>query len=258
MSKNYFGFKFPYWGKFNNAEYGALVGNIKNLAIATGASALKCREELLQSITRKNDILVEMVNTAKASVLTADIADKDVVVNQLVAYIFSMVKAQQNSPIKQVAQSAARVLVAITPYKDAQYKAYQQQNQLLKGMLHDLGKLAEDVVEIQLGSAVENLTLAIAQMEVVIGQRNEEQMANDLGAVKDHRTEMDMLLEELFQGVIAHNHITPSEDLASFLANVNKLVADAEAVLAHRLSKKDESDQDSDQDSDQEEPTETE
>lgn len=183
MNKNYFGFKFPSLGKYNNAEFSAWVSRVNSLAMATGADVLKCGEEILNAIAQKAGILLEMVNSTKASVLTAKIAQKDEEVNQLHRFIFNVVKAQQKAPIKSVAESADAVMIAITPYKEASTKPYQEQNQLLKGMIHDLGKLAEDVVEIQLGSAVEALTLTVAQMDVLLSQRSSEQISSDLGRV---------------------------------------------------------------------------
>lgn len=251
MNKNYFGFKFPSMGKYNNAEFSAWVSRVNSLAMATGADVLKCGEEILNAIAQKAGILLEMVNSTKASVLTAKIAQKDEEVNQLHRFIFNVVKAQQKAPIKSIAESADAVMIALTPYKEASTKPYQEQNQLLKGMIHDLGKLAEEVVEIQLGSAVETLTLTIAQMDVLLSQRSSEQISSDLGQVKTQRVETEELLWELYSGVIAHARITPSEALEEFLAQSNKLIAEAESAYAHRISatKKEE---------DEEEETETE
>lgn len=254
MAKNYFSFKMPNWAKFNNAEAVGFLTNWQSLVKATGVDALKCSEAVMAEYDEKVALLTDLVATAKASIYTEKIASADDKINQLVMYLFSAVKAQLKSPISSIKESAKVVQLAITPYKDAHKKSYQEQNQLVRGLLLDLAKFPSDVVALALDSVVESLTLALAQMEVLLNTRNQEQIDGDLGKVKDVRDEAFTLLNGIMTTVLCHHTLTPSEATEAFFASANKMVENAENALAHRLAttKKEEDEEETET----EEPTE--
>lgn len=231
-----FGFKMPRWEKYNNAEFAGLLHQLSALATAVGADAVKCQQDLLTSLAAADSAMTEMVAQTRASVLTQQIAEKDEEVNRLVRYIFATLKAQASAPAADVRNAAKAVIIVIAPYKNAEKKPYAEQNQLLRGMLHDLSKDSDNVNKAALTDAVAALAVALAEMGILIDQRNVETVANDLGEVKTQRDWSSALLDTLFCTAVANHYIDATDALADFIDNAEQIVKSADNALAHRLA----------------------
>lgn len=236
LMKHFF-VKTPRWGKWNGAEFAALVALICQHAVAVGAEVLKCGASLtgLQNIVAK---LTEMLAIQKGSALTEKIAQADQKVDSLLSYIFAMAKSMLKSPVASVVDAAKQMEVILKPYLKTGTLSYVEQLQMVDGLLLDINKKPELLSTLHLSEAVESLTLAVAQMKVLLSQRDQEHIDADLGQLAQVRQEAETLLTEFFTQTYANYIVSPSDEVAGFFASIDHAVDNAENALAVRQAKR--------------------
>ena len=233
--------------KFNTPEYVTLFGRFISQTTAQGAETLHYEDA---DINRLQELYGQLQNNvARSTALseTPELVALDAERTNLGQYIISTVRNAQNLPIKQKSDAAKVLYAVLKPYVGFYNQPAPQKTATLEGMLLDLSveEIAEYVTTLGLTEFVESLTLKNAQYKVKLDQRTQSRAAlysNTDSATL--RTEMDALYKYITTVAFAHNVVTPSEDIAQYIATINAIIGEANASYNQRtaVKKKEEED----------------
>ena len=227
--------------KFNTPEYVTLFGRFISQTTAQGAETLHYEDA---DINRLQELYGQLQNNvARSTALseTPELVALDAERTNLGQYIISTVRNAQNLPIKQKSDAAKVLYAVLKPYVGFYNQPAPQKTATLEGMLLDLSveEIAEYVTTLGLTEFVESLTLKNAQYKVKLDQRTQSRAAlysNTDSATL--RTEMDALYKYITTVAFAHNVVTPSEDIAQYIATINTIIGEANASYNQRTAVK--------------------
>ena len=227
--------------KFNTAEYVTLIGRFISQTSAIGAETLHYEDEDLSRLLELHSQLQNNVARTTALSETPELVALDAERTNLGQYIISTVRNAQNLPIKQKSDAAKVLYAVLKPYVGFYNQPAPQKTATLEGMLLDLSveEIAEYVTTLGLTEFVESLTLKNAQYKVKLDQRTQSRAAlysNTDSATL--RTEMDALYKYITTVAFAHNVVTPSEDIAQYIATINAIIGEANASYNQRTAVK--------------------
>ena len=230
--------------KFNTHEYVNLMDRFISQTQAQGEDVLHYQET---DMNRMKELFAQLQNNvARSTALseTPELVALDAERTNLGQYIISTVRNAQNLPIKQKSDAAKVLYAVLKPYVGFYNQPAPQKTATLEGMLLDLSveEIAEYVTTLGLTEFVESLTLKNAQYKVKLDQRTQSRAAlysNTDSATL--RTEMDALYKYITTVAFAHNVVTPSEDIAQYIATINAIIGEANASYNQRTAVKTES-----------------
>lgn len=174
------------------------------------------------------ETLASIVNRERAFVSTQALREADKVRDSASGVISQVVNAYLTSPVSEK-QSAARLLDAkMSPYRGIRNHEYTKQTAEVRGMLAMLDAESDAVSALGLDAEVEALREANGTFDTQYYSRTAEastRMAQSTVKSDDVVAQANSLYLEIVQIVNAYAIVQPSDELDSFIGNVNGLVA---------------------------------
>lgn len=230
--------KSPGLHKLNNAEYANLANRMLNLAADTGAEALGVEDDDLDRYSVLLSQLNDLVSRSYASAETAELEELDKQRDTLGKYIIDTVNASQNLPIASKAAAAKALWLVLKPYKGFHDLPNQQETTVVSGMVLDLSKTENEphVSSLGLTDFVNELNLVNTRYQTLTDQRTLSREAAKTDNSKTLRTEMDALYDYITTVGFCMSVVTPTEDTARFIAQLNAIIDETNTSYNQRIA----------------------
>lgn len=230
--------KSPGLHKLNNAEYANLANRMLNLAADTGAEALGVEDDDLDRYSVLLSQLNDLVSRSYASAETAELEELDKQRDTLGKYIIDTVNAGQNLPIASKAAAAKALWLVLKPYKGFHDLPNQQETTVVSGMVLDLSKTENEphVSSLGLTDFVNELNLVNTRYQTLTDQRTLSREAAKTDNSKTLRTEMDALYDYITTVGFCMSVVTPTEDTARFIAQLNAIIDETNTSYNQRIA----------------------
>lgn len=224
--------------KLNNAEYANHANRMLNLAADTGAEAMGVTDEDLDRYSILLSQLNDLVARSYASAETAELAELDKQRDVLGKYIIDTVNAGQTLPLASKAAAAKALWLVLKPYKGFHDLPNQQETVTVSGMVFDLSKEenAAHLSALGLTEYVNELNLANTRYQTLTEQRTQSRESAKTDNSKTLRTEMDALYDYLTTVAFCVSVVTPTEDIARFVAQLNAIIDETNTAYNQRIA----------------------
>ena len=174
------------------------------------------------------ETLASIVNRERAFVSTQTLREADKVRDSAAGVISQVVNAYLTSPVSEK-QAAARLLDAkMSPYRGIRNHEYTKQTAEVRGMLSMLDAESDAVATLGLTEEVETLRTANATFDTQYYSRAAEagtRMAQRTVKSADAVAQANELYQSIVQVVNAYAIVQPTDELNTFIGNINGLVA---------------------------------
>lgn len=182
--------------------------------------------------------MAEMIVQSHHFNKTSPIIGIDKKTNDLIHYLFTVIRISKSSPMK--AQHIAGTLLhkAIYPYIGLQRLPQRQEVQQTCELLTDLSKLdmRANIKILGLTDVISSLEETIDEYVSLIDNCANEQIIRALETERLLRLEMNEQYENIVTTVFAFNIALPTKETAEFITRLNKLIDDTKAAYHQRLS----------------------
>ena len=226
--------------KCNNAEYTSVANRIIGRTTASGTETLGVPEEFFTMYQAKNKILNNLVAQSRIVDETGKINEVEVKINNLLKYMFGIVRNARTTPIEAKKQAGLSLYNATSVYLKTYRLPQQQKLATVGGLLTDLNsdKLSAHISTLGMETELEQLTLLHAQFGVLLESRTNSQMLNSEEKSFTVRQDMDQLFELIITAIWVHSYTNPSEETSSYIKSVNKILTEAETAYNQRMAQK--------------------
>lgn len=159
--------------------------------------------------------------------------------DSLISLLFSRVKTSRSVPIEAESKAAEQLYIVISPYRGIGKLPYNQETEMIKGLLLDLRKLenSEAVRTLGLDAYVDELDNCNKQFEALVktaDMKNSELGFNE--QMRDLRVAMTDLYREMTDYAFATNLLNETEESLYFMSGLNALIHDVESIYKQRLN----------------------
>lgn len=234
-------------GRLNKAEYTNYMSEFRALLPLTeipvpgGDSYYECKELGITSyiLSRFDDemlLLQDLTRFTKKSTHTALLEEKDAERDKSSQYIKARANVEVNNPDETVSQAAVQLSNLLLPYAQIETMAYDQETQVINGMLFDLEKEENKayVATLGLADAVARLKEQNEQYVELLRQRSAEQ----LGGRKEDSKTVRLRLDKEYDYMVAMaqaSHLTnPTETSEKFIDELNALITRTQNLYNQR------------------------
>ncbi len=199
-------------------------------AITTATPAVLHVEALEPGYKRVVDDLASVVNRKQSYISTKTLAGIDDKRDNGVGYVFNVLNANTTCLIPEKVDAANRLLPQISSYRRIKDHEYSKQSAELRGMLGVLEaeENAADVATLGIGPDIEALREVAEKFEEAFKAKTleaaEHADQSDLDS-KELAREAQTAYEGIVQMVNAYAIVQPTDELLSFINEVNGLVA---------------------------------
>ena len=225
--------------KFNTPEYVNLMDRFISHTMAGGEEVLHYPKADFDRLQELFGQLQNNVARSMALAETPEIVALDAERTSLGQYIITTVRNAQNLPITTKANAAKQLYAVLRAYVGFYNLPAPQKTATIEGMLLGLSvnEMAVHVTTLGLNDCIEMLTLKNAQYKVKVDTRTVSRTA--LHSATDSATlrqEMDALYKNITTVIFAHNVITPSEAVNTYINAVNAVIAEITASYNQRTA----------------------
>lgn len=226
--------------KCNKAEYANVANRFIGRTTACGTETLGVPEEYFTMYQAKNKILNNLVAQSRIVDETGKIGEIEIKINNLLKYMFSIVRNARTTPIESKKQAAISLYNATTVYLKTYRLPQQQKLATVGGLLTDLNsdKLSAHITTLGMETELEQLTLLHAQFSVLLENRTNSQLQNAEEKSILVRQDMDQLFEMIIAAIWVHSFTNSSEDVLSYIKSINKILSEAETAYNQRMAQK--------------------
>ena len=230
--------------KLNNAEYTNFSTRVLSLVKQAGTlepdggSALGIEEEVLDEDESLLAMMNDIVAQSRISDLTAVLADLDRQRDDLVVYLFKLLRSKKASPVAAERNAAVSLYNLLKPYVGCQNLPTQQETVQIRGLLTDARK-AENLPNVEalaLANILTELESANDEYASLTEQRTEERAANRLDESKTVRARMDELYDYISTVAFVQSVASPTDATAAFVTNLNALIDETNALYNQRIA----------------------
>lgn len=231
--------------RFNNSEYVnfmtrflALVDSAGMMAEDESTSVLGFSvvdtTDLKQDLRLMNDIVAQ----SRISDHTAVLLVIDKKRSEVVVYLFSLLRAEQSSPIETKKKNATSLYNQVKPYVGCHRLPNQQKTVQIAGLLTDLKKESNRslVTSLGLDEVIVDLEETNGSYASLTAQRTDEMAAAKLDESKVVRQRMNELYDFMVTTAFAHSVVNPTEETASFVTSLNALIDEVTSLYNQRIA----------------------
>lgn len=199
-------------------------------AITTATPAALHIEALVPGYKRLVDDLASVVNRKRSYISTKLLDSLDKTRDNGVGYVFNVLDANTTCLIPEKVKAANRLLPQVSSYRKIRYHEYSKQSAELRGMLGVLEaeENAADVATLGIGPDIEALREVAEEFEETFKAKTleaaEHADQSDFDS-KELTREAQTAYEGIAQVVNAYAIVQPTDELLSFIHEVNGLVA---------------------------------
>lgn len=195
-----------------------------------------------EMITEAKGYLAQMNDLTRIPQMKAETKPKEEVDRKrdsLISLLFSRVKTSRSVPIEAESKAAEQLYIVISPYRGIGKLPYNQETEMIKGLLLDLRKLenSEAVRTLGLDAYVDELDNCNKQFEALVktaDMKNSELGFNE--QMRDLRVAMTDLYREMTDYAFATNLLNETEESLYFMSGLNALIHDVESIYKQRLN----------------------
>lgn len=195
-----------------------------------------------EQVTEAKGYLAQMNDLTRIPQMKAETKPKEEVDRKrdsLISLLFSRVKTSRSVPIEAESKAAEQLYIVISPYWGIGKLPYNQETEMIKGLLLDLRKLenSEAVRTLGLDAYVDELDNCNKQFEALVktaDMKNSELGFNE--QMRDLRVAMTDLYHEMTDYAFATNLLNETEESLYFMSGLNALIHDVESIYKQRLN----------------------
>lgn len=195
-----------------------------------------------EMITEAKGYLAQMNDLTRIPQMKAETKPKEEVDRKrdsLISLLFSRVKTSRSVPIEAESKAAEQLYIVISPYRGIGKLPYNQETEMIKGLLLDLRKLenSEAIRTLGLDAYVDELDNCNKQFEALVktaDMKNSELGFNE--QMRDLRVAMTDLYREMTDYAFATNLLNETEESLYFMSGLNALIHDVESIYKQRLN----------------------
>lgn len=195
-----------------------------------------------EQVTEAKGYLAQMNDLTRIPQMKAETKSKEEVDRKrdsLISLLFSRVKTSRSVPIEAESKAAEQLYIVISPYRGIGKLPYNQETEMIKGLLLDLRKLenSEAVRTLGLDAYVDELDNCNKQFEALVktaDMKNSELGFNE--QMRDLRVAMTDLYREMTDYAFATNLLNETEESLYFMSGLNALIHDVESIYKQRLN----------------------
>lgn len=193
-------------------------------------------------VTEAKGYLAQMNDLTRIPQMKAETKPKEEVDRKrdsLISLLFSRVKTSRSVPIEAESKAAEQLYIVISPYRGIGKLPYNQETEMIKGLLLDLRKLenSEAVRTLGLDAYIDELDNCNKQFEALVktaDMKNSELGFNE--QMRDLRVAMTDLYREMTDYAFATNLLNETEESLYFMSGLNALIHDVESIYKQRLN----------------------
>lgn len=223
--------------RFNNEEYAHFMNGANSLInVATtdkiGISA-KFQKEFADKIVQ----LTESIRQRRVSHQTKELVIVDKERAKLIVYLFSSIRVERNSPVKDRNEAANYLYNETKNYKGIQNLPKRQCTQAVDGLLADLKKTqASDYLhKFGLEVTIQKLEEVNTKYKKLSNERAESQVEQKLDSPKNIRKAIDVYYDYLVTKASATNIVDETPESKQFVISINKWIEDSVTAYKKRV-----------------------
>ena len=230
--------------KLNNAEYTNFSTRVLSLVNQAGTlepeggSALGIEEEVTEEYGTLGETMGDIVAQSRISDRTAELTAVDKQRDDLVVYLFKLLRSKKSSPLTEERKAATSLYNLLKPYVGCYRSPGQQETVQIRGLLTDARK-AENLPNVEalaLANILTELESANDEYASLTEQRTEERAASRLDESKTVRARMDELYDYISTVAFVQSVAHPTEATAAFVTNLNALIDETNALYNKRIA----------------------
>ena len=230
--------------KLNNAEYTNFSNRVLSLVNQAGTlepeggSALGIEEEVTEEYGTLGGTMGDIVAQSRISDRTAELTAVDKQRDDLVVYLFKLLRSKKSSPLTEERKAATSLYNLLKPYVGCYRSPGQQETVQIRGLLTDARKEENlpNVEALALANILTELESANDEYASLTEQRTEERAANRLDESKKVRARMDELYDYISTVAFVQSVAHPTEATAAFVTNLNALIDETNALYNQRIA----------------------
>ena len=230
--------------RLNNAEYTNFSNRVLSLVNQAGTlepeggSALGIEEEVTEEYGTLGGTMGDIVAQSRISDRTAELTVVDKQRDDLVVYLFKLLRSKKSSPLTEERKAATSLYNLLKPYVGCYRSPGQQETVQIRGLLTDARK-AENLPNVEalaLANILTELESANDEYASLTEQRTEERAASRLDESKTVRARMDELYDYISTVAFVQSVAHPTEATAAFVTNLNALIDETNALYNQRIA----------------------
>lgn len=225
--------------KLNNAEYTNFAMRFQTIAGTAGAEALGLEDTAdLDAYQALLNQMNDLVAQSRTSDQTADMAEADRERDDLLTYLFGLIRNGKSSPVSAERKAATTLYNLTKPYVGIQRLPNQQESVQIKGLLLDLSKAdyAEAVSTLNLTALTTQLAEVNDRYISLTEERTASRTASQMDDSKTVRAQMDELYDYLSTMGFVQSVAKPTEKTAQFVTDVNALIGEVGTLYNQRVA----------------------
>ena len=230
--------------RLNNAEYTNFSNRVLSLVNQAGTlepeggSALGIEEEVTEEYGTLGGTMGDIVAQSRISDRTAELTAVDKQRDDLVVYLFKLLRSKKSSPLTEERKAATSLYNLLKPYVGCYRSPGQQETVQIRGLLTDARK-AENLPNVEalaLANILTELESANDEYASLTEQRTEERAASRLDESKKVRQRMDELYDYISTVAFVQSVAHPTDATAAFVTNLNALIDETNALYNQRIA----------------------
>ena len=230
--------------RLNNAEYTNFSNRVLSLVNQAGTlepeggSALGIEEEVTEEYGTLGGTMGDIVAQSRISDRTAELTAVDKQRDDLVVYLFKLLRSKKSSPLTEERKAATSLYNLLKPYVGCYRSPGQQETVQIRGLLTDARKAENlpNVEALSLANILTELESANDEYASLTEQRTEERAASRLDESKKVRARMDELYDYISTVAFVQSVAHPTEATAAFVTNLNALIDETNALYNQRIA----------------------
>ena len=230
--------------RLNNAEYTNFSNRVLSLVNQAGTlepeggSALGIEEEVTEEYGTLGGTMGDIVAQSRISDRTAELTAVDKQRDDLVVYLFKLLRSKKSSPLTEERKAATSLYNLLKPYVGCYRSPGQQETVQIRGLLTDARKEENlpNVEALALANILTELESANDEYASLTEQRTEERAASRLDESKKVRARMDELYDYISTVAFVQSVAHPTEATAAFVTNLNALIDETNALYNQRIA----------------------
>ena len=200
---------------------------------AADPTKVKIPAELLKEWEAAVNVEVEINKQATASAHTAQLRAKDVERDDLLSYIFNLVKVQVKAPVADIRTAAHELEVVLRPYTGIQAESVEIESGHIVGLEKDLERYTAQTAKLGLTVALQQLHTVNEAYESLRTERRVDELDAKLPPTKVARAQTDDAFDRVCRYIEASYLFAKAEDqpaIARLVDMMNKIAADFRAT----------------------------
>lgn len=224
--------------RLNNDEFAQFIKTLINLAEEASLEKVGVKQEWITLLKGYVDDLTEASRQSRLSSETQSISMLDKQRGQLVVFLLSSFRNERNHILENRKEAGSYLYKLTRNFAGIQSLPTRQKSQTISALLKDLKKPHEATLVETLGltQVVEKLTEYNQEYQRLVESRAEKQIKNVKINTKRVRLEATKVYRGVVKYAFATNLLHQTQESASFVELLNKLISDTMAANKQRLA----------------------